>query len=437
MVQNKIFIVFFIFISITSFSQTPKKNLEKYQLYRERLKYFYKLGTNPGECQYASISGMFPQRAKRLNFGGDQTIEMAWFIGVMATEFKLQAHNKQDIDKTLRDLYYALLAYKRLDECEDKDPWNLPASRFDGFFMRGDMPSKTFIKENAKAFNKNITPVDTFGSASAGTPFWVENTRFHNSEMSQDQAIHILMGMSLVVKCFPDKKFEFIGINGEKILFNFHEFSKKIVGLMISYIKNENKTYGKKEWIIYEPSGKKLSLGGNATFFSYGFSKVGQKITGKNYIKDINKKIGARLLWELAKLPTPNEWNTSMACILAAIGDSWGGIQGTDKAIYSASKKYYWDTYYTLLWQFMNNKRSSYLNKNLLNNQLNSAPENGTYFYGEEFGSKPEGGWASNNRFRNTKKEQLGRDHFKGNYNGLDFMLLYNLYQLTKDSVNN
>ena len=104
-----------------SFSQTPEKNLEKYNFYRERVKYFYKLGENPGECQYASISGM--SNSKKLNFGGDQTIEMAWFIGVMATEYKLIEHNKQDVDRTLRDLYYALLAYRRLDECEDKEPW--------------------------------------------------------------------------------------------------------------------------------------------------------------------------------------------------------------------------------------------------------------------------------------------------------------------------
>ncbi len=427
----RILLILFV-LPLVSYTQTPAKNLEKYKTYRNRLKYFYKIGTQPGECQYASISGMFPPKSKRLNFGGDQTIEMAWFIGTMATEYKLYKHNKLDTNKTLQELYYALMAFKRLDECEDKPPWNLEKPVFDGFFMRGDMPDKQYIKKNSSGFNKDLCPADTFGAVKAGMPFWVETTRFHNREMSQDQAIHILMGMALVVKCLPDKKIEVRTINGAKEYFNFHEFAKHTFDLIVSYIKNENKKYGNKEWIIYDPTGKKLELGGNAKFFSYGFAKAGQNITGINYIKDINKKISARMLWEAAKVPTPNEWNTSMACILAAIGDSWKCTGSTDKAIYYASKKYYWDTYYILLWQFINNKKSLYLDNEKLTNQLNSAPEYGTYYYGEEYGTKPKGGWASNNRFRNTKKEQQGREHFKGNYNGLDYMLLYNLTQLTK-----
>lgn len=432
----KIILTSLFFITVNFIiSQTPAENLEKYKIYRDRIKYFYKLGDQPGDCLYSSISGMFPPNGQRLNFGGDQTIEMSWFIGAMATEYKLQDHNKLDTDKTLKDLYYALMAFKRLDECEDKEPWNKNEAKFDGFFMRCDMPSKTYIKENAQAFNKDLCPTDTFGSRKPGMPFWVENTRYSNSEMSQDQAIHMLMGLALVSKCLPDKELEFLDLNNNKTSFNFHAFAKMAFGNIISLIKNENSMNSNKSWVIYNPNGEKIELGGDAKFFAYGFAKAGQRITGRNYIQDIGKKASLRVLWEAAKIPTPNEWNTSMACILAAIGDSWSSTEGTDKAIYSTSKKYDWDTYYVLLWQFMNDKNSSYLDKEKLMAQINSAPKYGTYYYGEDFGQKPEGGWASNNRFRNTKKEQFGREHFKGNYNGLDFMLLYNLYQLTNNPI--
>lgn len=425
-------------VSLLLSAQTAEQNHTKYQTYRDRIKYFYTIGTSPGECQYASISGMFPPRVKRLNFGGDQSIEMAWFTSVMATEYFIRSKDGQDVSTTLKELYYALMAYKRLDECETREPWNKPKAKFDGFFMRSDIPSDTFVQENLSGFNKDLTPADTFLSRPPGMPCWVEKIRYSNHDMSQDQAIHILMAFALISRCLPDTNLVFPGLNGEEISFNFNAFAKDAADKLIHYIMNDRQINGTKPWVIYNPDGEKAHMGAAAGVFAYAFCRAGQYITGNVYMPDLGMKVKGRVVWEVAKIPTPNEWNTSMASILAAIGDSWGSTEGTDKAIFSASKKYDWDTFYILLWQVLHNKKSGYLDKEKLLNQLNLAPPNGTYYYGEEEltfaggekAGKPEGGWCSNNRFRNTIKEQQGRENYKGNYNGLDYMLLYNLYHI-------
>ncbi|MFH2140908.1 MAG: hypothetical protein ABIJ97_00695 [Bacteroidota bacterium] len=422
----------------TGYNQTPEKNHEKYLTYRERLKYFHSNGTGPGENLISSIQGMGLNKSKILNFGGDQTIELSWYIGMLATEYKLLSLNNQNTKKTLKELYYALMTLKRLDECENKEPWNLPESKFDGFFMRADIPDNEYTTKRSSHFNMNLLPTDTFKSVPPGHPIFVDRVRYSNIEMSQDQVIHMLMALSLVVKCFPDTTLIFAKLDNNMQQFNYHQFAANQINRIIRYINNDNFQNGPKKWVIYNPKGEKVHLGSDASVFAYAFAKTGQKQTGNVYMKDLKAKISRRILWELAKIPTPNEWNASMACILAALSDSWAFTNGTDKSIYGSSEKYDWDTYYMLLWQFINNKKSNYTDLDKIIYQLNTAPENGTYYYGPDsvevknYGQtgSPCCGWASNNRFRNTIKETAGRISFIGNYNGLDYMLLYNLYRL-------
>lgn len=428
--------LFFVFW-FAGYGQTLEKNHEKYLTYRSRLNYFYIQGTGPGQNLISSIHGMGLNRSKILNFGGDQTIELSWFMGMLATEYKLLAINNQNTGQTLKDLYYALMALKRLDECEDKEPWNLSSSKFDGFFMRADIPGSDYTVKYSDNFNLNLTPADTFRTQTPGHPFYVERVRFSNIEMSQDQVIHVLMSMGLIIRCFPDSTFAFTDNDQNRVLFNFHSFATEMVDHIIRYIHNENSQNGPKKWVIYNPKKEKVHLGSDASVFAFAFAKTGQKLTGNSYMKELDARISRRIMWELAKIPTPNEWNSSMACILAALGDSWEFTNKTDKSIYDSSKKYDWDSYYLLLWEFINHKKSPFTDIDKILFQLNEAPEQGTYFYGDstEFVNqgwvkKPCCGWASNNRFRNTNKETEGRISFVGNYNGLDYMLLYNLYRL-------
>lgn len=85
--------IIFIFIQIYSFSQiSGDNNLDRYWFYRERLKYFVKVGVNEEESCISSFRnrsvGPNGDLNQELHFG-DQTIFLNWYIGVLATEYKL------------------------------------------------------------------------------------------------------------------------------------------------------------------------------------------------------------------------------------------------------------------------------------------------------------------------------------------------------------
>ena len=68
-----------------------------------------------------------------------------YYIGLLATEYKLLKDNGQNADAitTLQELNLALDALNRMDYCEGDAPWNnfWFTSRYDGFFIRDDYPS--------------------------------------------------------------------------------------------------------------------------------------------------------------------------------------------------------------------------------------------------------------------------------------------------------
>jgi hypothetical protein len=53
---------------------------------------------------------------------GDQTIDMGWYMGVLAMEYNLLKpyNNQKEIDETLTDLYYLMKAFERLDRNEGR-----------------------------------------------------------------------------------------------------------------------------------------------------------------------------------------------------------------------------------------------------------------------------------------------------------------------------
>ena len=99
-----------------------------------------------------------------------------------------------------------------------------------------------------------------------------------------------------------------------------------------------------------------------------------------------------------------------------------------------------------LLFQFINDKETSYYDKEKILSQIETAPFNGPYYWSQDSikldccgmqAGKTEGGWSFPNKFRGTKKEQEGLGNYptKGNFSGIDYMLLYNLYHLLENPV--
>lgn len=450
--NKKIFILIFTLISVNNiFSQNDSLNEKKYWHYRERLNYFVQLGENRGESQIVGIRNRFEFNALDLNFG-QHAIYFGYYIGMLATEYKILSQNK-DI-RSIATQYELQLAMKQyinyLDKTESIVFKNLKDS-FDGFFVRESVPCDFLENKNRKEyFNKNLKNTDIwnysnpgqFGKLPKGHPGWVEFVSECDSipkAMSQDEAIGLIYGLALVYKCMPDNSFEKIA-------------AKEIAVKVIDYIRNSSRLYGKAltfRWNMYRPNGNKIKTheGGLSWFYAHGFMKAAHYFD-KDY-DNILKKISRypqEIFFQLGQFfPNPNPDNTTMITTLAVVGNSWRATVPVIGLIFNMNTSYFginaktkkqdWDTFYILSWEVLHDKRKKMDNRlSKTKNQLNNAPFDGPYNYYN--GINPKGsGWSSSYRWHHKKDMQMGDvNGIGGNYNGLDYMLLYNLYKIVNQN---
>jgi hypothetical protein len=184
---------------------------------------------------------------------GDSTIMMAYYIGMLATEYHLN-NNTDTLDK----LKKALLSLDRLDGVAENsfDP-TLPKDLYNGFFIRDDVYQNTlelfpYLKNDGiKKVASDSTPFD-FGDGKDAT---------RNKEMSQDQYWHLLIGLALVIKLVDN-------IYCVQLAENFtYRVTKRI---------SNNKW-----WIINPVLNKKVIRGADVRYLSYGFCKASNYINNK------------------------------------------------------------------------------------------------------------------------------------------------------------
>jgi len=442
-------VAFFIFITLTLNAQNENLNTEKYWHYRQRLNYFVMPGLLRGESQVAGIRNRFDLGANDLNFG-QHAIYFGYYIGMLATEFKLLNDvNDTTSILTKHELNLALNQYVAfLDKTESIVFNNIP-DQFDGFFVRESVPCEFLNNDFRKEyFNKNLQSTDnwkysndtSFGKLPKGHPGYVVKISECDSipkVFSQDEAIGLLYGLALVYKCMPDS-------SAEKLL------SSEIACNIVNYIRNSSRIYGRNlsmRWSIYRPNGKKLrtSEGGLAWFYAYGFMRAANYFNPKfdNILKKITR-YPQELFFQFGQfIPSPNADNTTMITTLAVVGDSWRAVVPVIGLIFKMNTTYFgiraktnqqdWDTFYALSWNVLHSKNKKMENRlEKAFNQLNKAPFEGPYNYG--LNNNPIGsGWSSTYKWHHKRKTQNGEANgIQGNYNGLDYMLLHNLYCISK-----
>src|SRR5579885_2133604 len=98
-------------------SQTPQQNLDKYWHYRWRLlHYFVVVGPNQGESMPATARNYDETLGSSTSLTwADAPVTLGYYIGVLATEYKLLKNAGQNTDETVWELYNALYAVYRLD----------------------------------------------------------------------------------------------------------------------------------------------------------------------------------------------------------------------------------------------------------------------------------------------------------------------------------
>src|SRR5690606_8350393 len=135
-------------------------NLQKYWYYRWRLQNdFVKVGEGVGHSlPIQSRKGIWWVNDIEVV---DATIYLGFYIGVLATEYRLLLNNQryEDVEKTKTELYYAIKAYERLDRFGEEMFGK--EGVINGYIARDDIPCD-FIDslvnpDNYRHFNQNKT----------------------------------------------------------------------------------------------------------------------------------------------------------------------------------------------------------------------------------------------------------------------------------------
>ena len=411
---------------------------EKYNAYRIRLVNEFMLGVGDGfgmsiPASMRNTNDSNYKGAETIKWG-DATIELSYYIAVLATEYKL-VETKEQKQQTLKELFYALEAFNRLDYYAE-EYFNAKPS-LNGFFVRSDVGRGLYENKNrntryAEEIDKlngvNNKPVNNISSEWLNCYLKNDTKRF---AMSKDQTFHVFLAMAFVVKCVPqqisfqEKNF----MDGET---SIHKEAQKITDRVMSYIHPiaSRNTLGK--WQLNTPNGKKVGAGYNAWTFAHGMSLAQKKISGT----ENPKRHG--LSWWFAKAVYNTTWGLfrpiyffnqnegSKTLTLVCVNNSCRG--NADKVYrYSFLFEKYPNYHVPLIYGFMHGKISKKINFKDYEKILQQAPFDGPQNEGDM--KDRNYNWSATSLIMHPENRGE-RPNFPGKYNGLDYMFLYNLFLL-------
>lgn len=395
----------------------------KYWNYRDSvLPKFISIGSGSG----MSLPASWRDSADQKMSWSDNTIILGWYIGMLATEFHLLHENfypdfslgrQNAVSRNKTELFYALMALGRLDSiAEQSFHCDTSYTSINGFFIRDDVPQD---------FHANFPGINVLESD-------FTSSNVYNKEMSQDQAYHLLLGLSLVKAYIPDT----LQLNG---IFIQQEAINQAL-LILDWIQQAN-------WIIKNPvcslagQSKNVSRGADAELLSAGISKMASFFSDGSIDYDAKVTAQNQNIWNFLRDPgSPayqNEDNMHMTMCIAAVGNAWGSGSFTDLMNLATVHRWY---VYPMLNAALQNLNSSKLEGHLdtLNfwtaGMLAEAPWQGPYSI---YPQQNNHGYAVNIRFLHERsKHYLGNTNSGGQkYTGLDFMLLHNLYYIINASL--
>lgn len=443
MLKNSI-IVLLLFAFIPLYSQKNKlqqeQNLDKYWFYRAKLKNdFLVIGADQGNSIPISI---------RNRWGGDEatwgdaTIYLGWYLGVLATENFLlgQQNDKKGKRANLQELYYAMNALQRLDKIAEYHSFNKNGTQSNlqsnisknppnGFISRDDIP-EDFVQKYSDELNSSKTAEKKIIFSKSD---WMKKNR--NYEMSKDQVIHMLMGLKLVWKYLPDRE-EQIKIDDEQLSINFKNWAGLLSLQMLDYSISNSK--------IDNPITKKLvKRGGLTKDVVYPLSKLSQEYINasesryNSFKKRRKKKFSASyVIWAgYKKMCHLKVDNLHMVMTLGSITNN----TISRKKIVKKANHQNWSPFYELLFDVLHNQPKKIYQQAF--GFLSAAPEEGVAHKMPSIKKDDniEVGWESPHRFIKSAIDQnIGwapsrekpNETMIGYFNGLDYMLLYNLYRI-------
>lgn len=416
---------------LLSSGQTDWLLHQKYEDYKNRLQtqFMFYDETNPYE-QGAFIPATKINTTTKTMVFGDATIFLANYIQVLATEYAYFNLTQKPTDTTLHELYQAIETFVRLDRngeflfrTNGSEPID---ADINGFFIRDDVDSN-FVRKNWQYMNgidSNWTVTSDFASRQrflAGK----QKDGEYSLEMSKDQCWHLYLGFALVSKL----------LNGVELCdtlgncYNFSERVKQItknIQFQLTGAANENHA-----WEIYNPvNGHEIpeNRGGKVRLYSYGFGIAAGEITGKKMHAWHSRSAWWRKVYLSAWKWKDWDADDFGARALATIGKV-RGIDNFERLMDETAQKrifsypqfplihllLYPDKYNTKDWN------RACLLASTFYNYLVDAPDDGPGYRSPIY-------WTTINNMVWPERRNQAMDGDK--YNGLDFLLMHNLYFL-------
>lgn len=351
MKKYKIILLIVVLFSANLRAQNPTDdfaNMKKYWFYHYRLvnDFMYK-GDKAGETMIMGERANGAPDSHTARFG-DQTLCLAEYISVLATEYKLLKNANQPTDTTVQELYYALRAFNRIDyTAETVTPNCNQPNSLNGFFIRDDVHSDFFdpaIYPEHQKFAHGVTSSRSVNNVVSD----FTDANLHNKEMSQDQVMHLMQGLALVRSClypggvsYKNKAGVSMPLNDVNGNTDIYDEAYQISDRIISYIKNSS-------WIVYVPGTNiRVSRGWDALYIAYGYAEAANYIkwgnsSNLNYIPVVHRYANPSYQDALslascvtpATVPVPLTWmedgkyqayqdDDYKRDVIATVGDSW------------------------------------------------------------------------------------------------------------------
>jgi|GEM_PF-5183969 len=444
-------------------------NQQRYWYYRWRLtNSFMVVGDGPGMSlpanqrhgYYETPSGVMEEDCMKF---GDGTIILGEYIGMLATEYYLLQQHNQNTIQTRKELYYALRAINRLDELAETCTGFSCGNNLNGFLVRSDVP-ETFLQDHPELASVTATSKLPVGHLS------LEDC----TVASHDQTISLLLGLRLVEQ-FVQGWDSYRGPLDQDAPQSFQDGetgivdeAKAITRRLIDWMRNPHPHISGGftiPWTLTVPCTGELADGGYGgnieTQWAYAFNIIAYEITGDaGYVlaNPVNYP-----LWLAAvagmdidmSTNCPNTQSDNLTLKLMALADV--NINTLDM---DCHKPHYQVEWMSLLNAVLNGRTlPSNLWPQRFNDYLNTAPCWGPYSY--RHGSYtntvndpvvgwyynypnnvPHFNWTSSNlldaperRWDNTTCYPCSNCDltiFEGEYNGIDYMLMHNLFWVYK-----
>lgn len=395
-------------------AQTALENEQKYTHFREQLRndFIYYTGDARIKGSHLPMEWRKTQNNKEICYWADAIWWQGHYVAFLATEYRLRQLHGQSTDSTLAELKEALETYNRLDRNAELC-WNGDTA-LNGFYLRDDADESLVA-----AMHVDVISSDYLNNCG--------KLPTHGNAPSQDQAWGSYLGFALVLKLVDDT------IVQQQVT--------QIASRMIRQMQFTDAD-GDESWQIINPvNGELIQTKGDIQWMQYAHAEAGKVLTGKRLDFGNSNQTSWKSVWDVLQnnmlITKSGNFRWYGVMVLSTVINEWGSgsancydwlIKMSDKIVKKRP-----DLEQTLIFPHLpltsivlyGYPDSYQLNRAAYEGYLNSAPVTGAiHLLSDNITTQSTPPWHSLSLFCPWHTAVFGR------FNMLDYMLLYNLFQL-------